>query len=247
MAAKSWEKDFRYPAMTASLAVIQGEYLDDPFRFPGSFVLPVAAKPVSGITPGRISILCLVMGFVLLGTSLFLSWQAEQNDELVFYVLAAMSGLLGLLCFFLPVMFNRLIVGNMIGPRAHDLVDYAQGVKLYTAEISSPDTKHKLTIDGDDHALLYFDASHGLLRIEGIGARYQLRAQDVSQVTPFHFMNYLGFEVWCKVGEASILHFAAATPSVLDELIRQAPILFFLKRWNRNTLYERAVETLKPA
>ena len=78
MAARTWEADFRYPAIQASIPLIRDGYLDDPFRFDGSFCIPVAERPAVGWTPGKIMLIFLVLGFALLGTGAYLGAQAER-------------------------------------------------------------------------------------------------------------------------------------------------------------------------
>ncbi len=79
MAAKTWEKDFRYPAIQASIRLLGDGYYDDPFRFPGSFCIPVAEKPIVGWTPGRVSLIAIVVGFLLLAAGALLA--ATTNDK----------------------------------------------------------------------------------------------------------------------------------------------------------------------
>src|SRR5262249_28726138 len=150
MAAKTWEADFRYPAVVESLKLIQGEYLNDPFRYPGSFCLPVASKPVSGVTPGKLMIVALVLGFALLGVAAFLASEGEkQNDSVPLLVLAVICGICGMLCFFTPVLLARMVVSCLVGARSTELLQRASGQKIFAAEISSPETSNRITIDGD--------------------------------------------------------------------------------------------------
>ena len=66
MAAKTWDTDFRYPAIQESIKHIRSESAGDIFRSRSSFCIPVANKPIVGWTPGRLFIVFLVLGFVLL-------------------------------------------------------------------------------------------------------------------------------------------------------------------------------------
>ena len=96
------------------------------------------------------------------------------------------------------------------------------------AELSNADrSKMKISIDGDDHVLVLFDEDSRRLVIEGIGARYQMRAADV-HVEPFEFMNYVGADITCRIDSQTQLRVAIARVSMLLELIRQLPFSVLL-------------------
>ena len=64
MAAKTWDDDFRKDAIEASLQKLGDEYRDDPFRYDGSFCLPVGEKPNQYWTPFWIRVYVAVTGLV---------------------------------------------------------------------------------------------------------------------------------------------------------------------------------------
>jgi hypothetical protein len=149
--------------------------------------------------------------------------------------------------FFLPLKFDRQIVQWLVGDRGQALTDRADRRSLITAEIVNGNPgSMKITINGDDYGLILVDAAARRLLIEGVGARYQIRGEDVERVAPFQFMNYLGIEIVYRIGPRVRLHLAIARTSLMAEFIRQAPILFFLRGWIRNSIYEQVAPVLQP-
>jgi hypothetical protein len=248
MAAKTWEADFRYPAIQASRTVLGRLREDeDMFNLPASFCVPVAEKPVVGWTPGRMMLIALVMGFLLLGSGVFLATVAEKKmDDAAkagVMTLAVCCTLSGILMFFLPVVCDRYIMCWLIGDRGRKLFERAGTTKILTTELSNADrSATKISIDGDDYVLIFPDDVNRRLLIEGIGARYQIRSEDVEQLLPFQFMNYLGVEIVCRIGTEGTLRIALARVSILLEMTRQIPILFFLRGRISNTLLIRISE-----
>ena len=115
------------------------------------------------------------------------------------------------------------------------------------AELSNADrSKMKLTIDGDDHVLIRFDEENRRLMIEGIGARYQVRAADVEKLEPFEFMNFVGVELDYRIDSQTHLRVAIARVSMLLELIRQLPFLFLFAKRIPNRLLANCTRTLQP-
>lgn len=250
MAARTWEDDFRYPAITASMKLIREGYLDDPFRCQASFCIPVVGRPAVGLTPGKITLFALVLGFALLGGGVWLGTIAApkggpKGQENIPLMIAALTcSLSGIAVFFSPACFDRHIVGWLIGERGRRLIERAGMTQIMAAEISNADrTRLKIAIDADDHVLIYPDADHRRILIEGTAARYQIRAEDVDTIDPFEFENYVGVQVSCRVGDTN-LFMAVARVSILLELIRQVPILFFLRGWMANRLFQRFSEVL---
>lgn len=247
MAARTWDADFRYPAIQALIPLIRDGYLDDPFRFEGSFCLPVAERPSVGWTPGKITPIVLVLGFALLVAGEYLASQAKRNPNasVALMIAAVACSLSGIVSFFAPVKFDRYVISWLIGNRGRELIERAGMVQIMSAEISNADrSKMKLSIDGDDHVLIYVNESGHRILMEGTAARYQIRAEDVVKVVPFEFMNYVGVEVVCRVGGTTPLHIAVARGSLLLELIRQIPLLFFLRNRIPNPLYQRFFDVL---
>ncbi len=248
MAAKTWEADFRYSAIQASRTVLGRLREDeDMFNLPASFCVPVAERPVVGWTPGRIMLIAMVMGFLLGGSGAFLATVAVKKVDDVtnagLLTLAVCCSLSGMLMFFLPVVCDRYVMCAIIGDRGKKLIERAGTTKILTTELSNADrSKMKLSIDGDDYVLIFPDDVNRRLLIEGIGARYQIRSEDVEQLLPFQFMNYLGVEIVCSIGTEGTLHIALARVSYLLEITRQIPILFFLRGRISNRLLIRISE-----
>lgn len=249
MAAKTWEADFRFPAIQASIRALGDACEADPFAYPGSFCIPVAEKPVIGWTPGRVSLVVLVLGFVLLGSGALLATKADEDKpgagDAALLTLAACCSLSGIAVLFVPAKLDRHIVRWLIGKRGRELLDRSGTTKVMAAELSDVNTSGKISIDGDDHVLILFDVENRRLQIEGIGARYQIRAADVEKLEPFGFMAYLGAEITCRIDSQTRLRIAIARVSMLRELIRQVPVLFFLRGTVSNRLLENCTRTLR--
>lgn len=250
MAAKTWEIDFRYRAICESVNCIGDEHVDDLFSFPGSFCVPVAEKPIVGWTPGRVFLIALVLGFACLGAAVFIGGKAERNANRGLAKNAAMLPLgvclavTGIALFFLPVMLDRSIMKFLLGSRGAALARLPGGALC--AEVSDADrAKMKLSIDGDDYVLLLADHANRRLLMEGVAARYMIRAADVADLRPFQFMNYHGAEITFRINDKTSLTIAIARVSLLLELTRQAPVLFFLRKLIRNRIHAACAEALQ--
>jgi hypothetical protein len=250
MAAKTWETDFRYTAICESINEFNNEQRDDLFSFPGSLCIPVAKRPIVGWTPGRIFIIFLVLGFVLLGAGVFVMAKTEPDAKLgnennaVMVPIGTCLAIAGVACFFVPVMLDRFIMKLVIGSRGAELAN--RPGNLLCAEISDTDrTKMKMSIDGDDYVLLLADHANQRLLIEGIAARYMIRAKDVTDLRPFQFMNYVGAEITFRINDKTSLSIAIARVSMLFEITRQLPFLFFLRKRIKNRILEVSTEALK--
>jgi hypothetical protein len=243
MAAKTWETDFRFPAIQVSLRMLGDAYGLEPFQFRGSFCIPVAERPVVGWTPGRVSLIAIVVGLGLLGVGGLLAWLA---DGAVVLAVATCCSLSGILTFVAPLKLDRYIVSWLIGNRRNALVHQSDIVGVMAAELSDADrSRMRLSIDGDDHVLIFFDAKERRLMIEGIGARYQIRAADVEELVPFEFMSYLGVEIAYRIDPQTRLRAAIARSSLLLELTRQLPFLFALRKRIPNKLFANCQRTLQ--
>jgi hypothetical protein len=247
MAAKTWEADFRYPAIKQSIQRISNQVSDDPFDSHFSLCLPIAARPMIGLTPGKVTLVFLVLGFLfLIGGVGFMSLGKRFDNgqyEGAFTALGACSSLSGMLCFFTPQFLQFRINRWLIGDRGHELIDRAAGGEILCAELSQADKNISISIDGDDHVLMWCDPDNGRVLIEGIAARYLIRQADVISLGPFEFINYIGAEVTYRVGDVE-LSIAIARVSMLFELIRQLPFLSFLKRRIKNRILEQMAQTL---
>lgn len=250
MAAKTWEMDFRFAAIQASIRKLREADPLNPFDAPVSFCIPVAQRPLVGWTPGRLTMIALVLGFVLLIAGAVLASMAERDrlgiDQSIGMALAACCSISGISMFFVPLKLDRQIIRFLLGERGRQLVERADKSAVMGSELSDPDTRRvKISIDGNDHVLILFDEANRRLLMEGLGARYQIRAEDVEQLAPFEFMNYLGVQLTCRIDETTRLGVAIARPSLLTELVRQLPFLFFLRRFVSNPLFERTSQTLE--
>lgn len=249
MAAKSWENDFRYSAICESMKKLTNENVEEPFDYPGSFCIPLAEKPIVGWTPGKIVLLAIVLGFAFLGSAVIITGKAERDEKLgkgknaVALPIGLCLGIAGMGCFFLPPLADRSIMRILIGSRATDL-RHRPGT-LFCAEISNTDrSKMTISVDGDDYALILADHENRRLLIEGVAARYMIRAQDINSVEPFEFMNYVGAKIDYRISDNVSLSLAIARVSFLVELIHQLPILFFLRKLVRNRVFQTCSEAL---
>jgi hypothetical protein len=250
MAAKTWETDFRYLAICESIKEFGNEHGDDLFSFPGSLCVPVAKKPVVGWTPGRIFLICLVLGFALLGGGVVIIGKAERDagrgngNNAVAVSIGACLSIAGVACFFLPVTLDRLIMKLVLGSRGTGLA--RRRGDILCAEISDTDrTKMKISIDGDDYVLVLADYANHRLLIEGIAARYLIRGIDVTDFRAFQFMNYVGAEITFRINDKASLSIAIARVSLLVELTRQLPFLFFLRKLIQNRILCVCAEALR--
>ncbi len=247
MAAKSWETDFRYAAIQASLKLFTDDIPADVHSLPRSFVLPIAARPVIGFTPGKLTLVLLVVGFAFLGMAVWIMPGDKKGDpgDPVLVTLAVLCTLSGMGCFFVPAIFSRSIASWFVGTRGRELRKRAGAMKLRSAELSNGDLgRQRLAIDGDDYVLIYMDATSRRLLIEGVAARYQIRGEDVRFVRTFIFENYIGAQICCRIDDQTDLLFAIARVSLAYEVTRQLPFLFFMRKWIRNRLCEEASATL---
>ena len=245
MAAKNWESDFRYPAMQLSVKLVRNDQLDEPMNCPFSFCVPVAENPVTGVTPGRISALFLVLGFLGLIAGVVLVEFARNQPGMEPFILslALTCSISGVLCFFLPVKLDRYIVRWILGERGADLLERGRG-EIVVAELSQADQSHmEISVDGDDYVMAFFDSKNRQILIEGISARYKILETDARRLRPFEDINYIGVEVTYLIGSQIPLRIAIARVSMLKELIRQLPVLSFLKRYVRNRLLDKAMDT----
>lgn len=249
MAAKTWETDFRKDAIRASLQKLGPEHRENPFETDESFCVPVGEKPVPFWTPGKISLICIVIGFVLLAAGAIIVSYAENQQgpkQTLLIILGACCSLSGFLTFFIPAKGDRLIISRMIGERALDKVETFAGSETLSAELGKPGVEgQKLSIDGDDHVLVFFDRERKRLLVEGIGARYQICSEDVTHLAEFEFMNYLGAEISCRIDDETELEIAIARVSILFELLRQIPIFYFLRKRIKNRILAMVSETLE--
>jgi hypothetical protein len=249
MAAKTWEADFRYRAIQESIRLIRNESPGDIFRSQGSFCIPIAHKPIVGWTPGKLFLIFLVLGFVLLIAAAIIAGIAEQNpnvgvgEEAVRIALFVALFVLGMACFFVPVLLDRFLMRLLTGARGAELA--SRPGELLCAEISDTDPrKMKVSIDGDDFVLILADRENRRLLLEGVAARYLIRAEDVTDLKPFQFMSYVGAEITYRIGETTGLSLAIARTSVLLETIRQLPFLYFLQKRIKNPILKACQETL---
>lgn len=79
MAARSWEADFRYPAILASVEVVRDENLDEIFQVPRSYCLPVSERPAMRWSPGKLMLVFLVLGFAGIVGGGFFAMMAEKE------------------------------------------------------------------------------------------------------------------------------------------------------------------------
>jgi len=249
MAAKLWTEDFRFHAIQHSIRRLGSDEIEDPFRCAGSFCLPVGERPMVGWTPGRVAIIILVATFSLLGIAMLLARWEEQMAPgpaaSVVFGAAVCCGLAGMVGFFIPAKFDRQIVGWLIGERGRQLMQRTGLVETMSVEISSPESATKITIDGDDHALVGFDDENHRLLVEGVAARYQIRAADVERLIRYQYKNYVGADITYRIDPETTLRIIVARVSLLLEVYRQVLILSFLKRTIRNRIFESCARTLE--
>jgi hypothetical protein len=250
MAGKTWDTDFRRDAVRESIGQIGDVKGTDLFAFPGSFCVPVGPRPIARWNPGKVMLVALVFGFLLLFAGAGIASVSEKQEEgpgsTLLLIVAGGCSLSGIAMMFLTIKCDRQILRWLIGQRAQALADYADRRPLLAAEIVNGDrTTMTISINGDDYGLILIDESGRRLMIEGTGARYQIRSGDVERLAPFQFMSYLGIEIVYRVSPDVRLHLAIARTSLMLEFIRQLPILFFMRGRIKNTLFDRIAPVLQ--
>lgn len=249
MAARSWEDDFRKDAIKASIRKLGAEHRADPFRFDGSFCLPVAERPVTGWTPGRFSLIAMIVGFALLALGLVIVTAAEAmgaKNDLVLLSLAGFCSLSGIAAFFVPVKGDKLILRWLLGDRVRSRLHEFDSRCVMSSELRPHGPAlRKMLLGGNDHVILFFDDENEKIMIEGTGARYQIRARDVESLHVYDFMNCLGAEITCRIDEDTRLEIALARASVLYEIMKHIPLFLLLKKHLKNPLLERCERTLQ--
>ena len=238
--AKHWESDFRYPAIQASMAQVEREPQQDALDRAFSFCLPVTALPLpSWITPDKISLLFLILGMGGLAAGAIMAATMDLDDGGIKMWIAASSSLTGMLLLFMPALLHKRMTIWKIGDRVDQLLSRFPRMESVCCELGDS-INPTLSIDGDDHVLILFDTSNRRLLIEGLAASYQIRGDDVSLVGPFEFGGALGAEIECKIAGETFFRFGILRTSILNELIRQVPIL--PDRWIKNHLLDKCIE-----
>ena len=102
--------------------------------YPGSFCVPVAPRPAVGLTPGKLTLILLVVGFWFLGGAAYLASVAEElkpgEGGTALLAGAACLSLTGFLTFFVPAKLDKLLIRWLIGQRAKHLFDGTHNVEL---------------------------------------------------------------------------------------------------------------------
>jgi hypothetical protein len=234
-------------AIQASLNLVGDDIRDDPFDYPFSFCIPIGKKPIVGISPGKLMLVALVLGFVFLGLAAWIGDKADkaaaaQSTWLV--ITPSVLGISGFGCFFTPFLLQRRIVSWCIGSRGKSLLARSGRADSISCELSRPDDT-TISIDGEDHILMLFDKLNKRVLIEGVGARYLIRSDDVLSIRPFEFMGYIGAALSYQIDEETVLRVAIARNSFWKEVVNQIPILLFVEKWLKNRVLEMLQETLR--
>lgn len=241
-----WESDFRYPAMQASMIVAEHCAEADVFDITSSFCLPVSEKPVvSWVTPGRITLMFLILGLAGLICGAIISSQIDEGNPLngVWLSLAACSSLSGFCCFFIPMLVQKHIIKWCIGDRGKALANKSSGNDLIYCELGDSSNPH-LTIDGDDFIVMLLDRANQRLLIEGVGASYQIRGDDIVSIQEFQFMGCMGADIVYRIDPGTCLRVGIAKANGLKELRNQMPFLVFVDRWIKNQILDEVLDTL---
>lgn len=250
MPAKRWEDDFRMDAITASIALFPREIPEDVHDAGSSFCLPARDRPMVGFTPGKLSLVLLIAGFLLLGIAVFVLAPSDKDanpDDHLSLVASLLVGLTGMMCFFIPAVFDKPIAKMFLGSRGSELQERAGSQKLLSAELANGDpSQQEIAIDADDNVLVFADERGKRLIIEGLAARYHIRQQDVIAVEPFVFTNYIGASIHFRLDEQTSLLIALARVSLLYEVTRQLPFLGFLRKRIKNRILDKVLPAIKP-
>jgi hypothetical protein len=248
MPAKTWDADFRYAAIRASIRALGERYRTDPFLYPGSFCLPVDERPIVGWGPGRFMLVALVVGFPLLlagGVIAKFGGRLALGESKM--TVATWCSVTGMLVIVLPLVLYGAMVRWLLGERAGALLRRAPMAKSMTSELNdAAESAMRISIDGCDNVLVVFDEENRRLMIEGLGARYQIRAADVEEIAPFAFMNHVGVRIAYRIDADTRLRVVIARASMAAELRRRYGF-GSLHKSARNRLLANAVRTLRAA
>ena len=242
--AKNWESDFRHSAIQASIALTEQSPQRNQLEYPFSYCLPVSGSPLpSWITPGRIVLLFVVLGFGAIAGGAVIASFVPPNDEGSEIWIALALSLTGMLLLLMPALLQKRISMWFIGDRAKTLLSWSSSLDLVSCELGNSE-KPTLSIDGDDFVLILFDTRNRRLIIEGVAASYQIRREDVEFVRPFEFQGMLGADIKCRIDERTSFRFGVLQTSIRAEFVRQLPIL--PQRWIKNQLFTKCMDTIGP-
>jgi len=249
MAVKTWDDDFRKDAIEASLRKLGGESLDDPFCYDGSFCLPVGERPLLGWTPFRIRIYAECAGFVLIfGLAVYTIVCSARGAAIP----ASRISPLIIAIFVVEVVIHQLLIlrraeililRRLLQDRIRNRLQEFETAQLIPCELIPPDAGCQTRyFHGDDYALIFLDEKRRRILIEGVTARYQIRADDVTGLEKFTWVSTLnehyrsGALVTCRIDETTELTLAAVRQPGYFEFLQQSLLTLFLSRARRDAL-----------
>jgi hypothetical protein len=253
MPAKTWDDDFRKDAIDASLQKLGDEYLDDPFQYDGSFCLPVGEKPNQGWgwTPFWIGGYVFLAIFVLEAAVIIyvIVCFAHGINPFNWIVLLIPGGMLagsGVHQFLISRRGEKLILGRLLKDRLHTRLEEFDTEHVIPCELIDPDSNERRYFDSHDQVLVFLDVERRRLLIEGVTARYQIRAEDVVCLRNCEWTGLLaayrsGALLTCRIDETTELSLAAVREPGYYEERQQSLLWLFLSRSRRDALKKNAL------
>jgi hypothetical protein len=256
MAIKTWETDFRYPAIQASIRALSDAGRDDPFSHPGSFCLPAGRKPFVGWTRGRfvLIMMCLCLALGIAGVLIIVIGALLNAQGPIGYALAILvmcCWFAGSLTAFSPFVFYDRIIRWLIGERADALLRRSPFARVTGAEVfDGAKSRMALLMSTGEGALLFFDEQNRRVMIEGDGARYQIRAADVEEVSrvvwQFPYGRYVGARITYLIDSETRLQLLILRYSIMPHYLPWF-ILEAMPWLVSNKVFENSLRTLQPA
>lgn len=251
MPAKTWDEDFRNEAIEASVRKLGEVYLDDPFSYDGSFCLTVGERPRQGWTPFWIRGCVYLTSFVLEVSIMvyIISCFVVGIDvafRVIFLIPSVMLASIGIEQLLVSRTGECFILRRLMKDRVQTRLEEFDAEHMIPCELIDPnDERHYY--GSDDYVLIFLDEERRRLLIEGVSARYQIRADDVTGLEKYEWTGWSsvfyrsGALLTCRIDETTELTLAAVRePSDYEE--RQQMLLWLcLSRARRNALKKNAL------
>lgn len=242
MAARTWDDDFRKDAIDASLQKLGDEYLDDPFRYDGSFILPVTGKPGTPLVWIKMSLWIPIFICCALGAWFFFHGLKDVpiSDPSGLDLLMVVGGVLCLVCAQGIIVFllvgDRYLVTWYIGERARKHSKDQPKTNVMVASLLQVDSKD---FKYCDDAVILFDDKRNRMLLEGVDAIYQIRSKDVRSIHDFEHVGSVGVVITYQLDQELCISIGFASRSLLQVMIMDEPLLKVFTARIRNRVFER--------
>lgn len=250
MPAKTWDDDFRKDAIDASVRKLGDEFLDDPFRYDGSFCLPVGETPKQGWSPiwirGCVYLASFVLEVIIL-LSIFV-YGIDGSFRVMYLFFAVMLAGIGSEKLLTSRAGETFILRRLLKDRVRTRLEEFAAEQVIPCELIDPEPDgERRSYDSDDYVLIFLDEAHRRLLIEGVSARYQIRAEDVTRLQKHEWTGWSsvfyqsGAVLTCRIDEKTELTLAAVREPGNYEIDQQMLLWLFLSRARRNALKKNLI------